>query len=328
MRNKPYTVSAVFALFTVVCFYGYLRSLSAEPRAASRLAREPLVAVVVARMDLARSEVIRPDRLDLRRVPESQAPEKALTSLGAAIGQMCAFPMKAGQTLTQDSVQRRDDFGLPGALDANMMGVCLSLEDPILRSGLLKPGDRVDVLAALRSGRVLTAVRNAQVLAVGGALAGGDPRGQQGSTFGSKPPSPPGGADSVTLALPPGGAELMSGLAGAATLRLAVRPLSAGPRQPTEVNPAAASAVSAQQHQASDVAAAVRTSLREMPRRNPEAQRLPAVSVVPPLPLPRRQAPPVAKQLPRASDPARAAYGDPDSVEVIQGTSRTVVPLN
>ncbi len=154
------------------------------------------VAVVVARTDLAAGTTLNADNLSVRPVPARYLPARVVTpaQFETVDGRLLAHAMRGGQPLTGALLQPRK--ARPSTLAARLHGdqsaMSFAVDEVNGLSGLLHPGDRVDLLVTLggsaqqRSFRLL---RDARVLATGSAIDGA-------------PEFPGRGYATITLAVP------------------------------------------------------------------------------------------------------------------------------
>jgi pilus assembly protein CpaB len=101
------------------------------------------VDVVVAAHDLPGGEPLGSGDLAIARLPPSVVPTGSVTALGATIGRTLAAPMRAGEPLTD---VRLVGPRLVDALRLGLVATPIRVADAAV-AGLLRPGDRVDVLA-------------------------------------------------------------------------------------------------------------------------------------------------------------------------------------
>ncbi|MGY2079735.1 Flp pilus assembly protein CpaB [Modestobacter sp. SYSU DS0657] len=106
------------------------------------------VPVVVAATDLPAGAALTADVLTVVRLPGTAAPAGAATEPGALAGQVLASPVRAGEPVTD---VRLVGPGLWSAVPDGQVAAPVRLADLAVAS-LLRPGDRVDVLAAAGQG--------------------------------------------------------------------------------------------------------------------------------------------------------------------------------
>lgn len=134
-------------------------------------AAPPTLSVVTAARDLLPGTPLTATDLVAVALPVAVAPEGALTSVGDLVGRTVAGPVRRGEALTDvrllgsSLVRRRGTVAAP-----------VRLADPAT-AALLRPGDRVDVLATPTDGQAESATTVAAGLEVLAVPAGGDGEG-------------------------------------------------------------------------------------------------------------------------------------------------------
>lgn len=156
------------------------------PAAAPPELAEPEIEVVMAARYIPVREVILDDAVELRSVPASAVPDNAARSLDQITGYMAMIPISpdeiilTNQVLTPDVSSDRVGFLMAG----DKLAVAFAATDLMARSGLIRPGEHVDLLfsveVATASGdgeRIVTldALQNVEIAAMirpGGAEVG------------------------------------------------------------------------------------------------------------------------------------------------------------
>lgn len=155
LRRHRRGVSAALAALCLAC------SLEAAAPA-----RPVTTTVLVASHDLAGGARLSRSDLRLARLPPAAVPGGALRTVGEAVGQTLASPVRANEPLTD---VRLVGARLVDAVGAGLVATPVRLADAAV-AGLLRPGDRVDVLAApadpATGGRTTVAAAGVRVLAV------------------------------------------------------------------------------------------------------------------------------------------------------------------
>jgi len=215
----------------------YAATNSGEEEAPLQAGGETVLVVTAAR-DIPAGRVITPEMLTLTRVDGGALLSGAFRDTEAVVGQVARIPIYAGEQLIPAklaSEPARDGLGY--VVPPGMRAMAVEVDKVIGAGGLVRPGDRVDILAVLdleygdvASGRTLTlpeaviVAQNVEVLAVEQALENrpAAAEGDEGTLVEQPEPNPE--ATVVTLALTP---ELMQRVFLAeeiGTIRLAVRP--------------------------------------------------------------------------------------------------------
>ena len=172
-----------------------LRPGPADPAAPARPAE---VEVVVAAVDLAAGAVLGAGDLTLVTLPPAAVPDGVVFDIGQLTGEVLAGPLRRGEPVTDVRVVGP---GLWSQVPAGQVAAPVRLADLAVAT-LLRPGDRVDVLATAADAGA------AEVVAAGALVVSAPP---------AETPDPPSGdrgAGLLVLAVP---AETAARLAAAAT---------------------------------------------------------------------------------------------------------------
>jgi len=192
-------------------------------------------AVLVAKQDIPQGAAIIPEMFETSVVPNKFVQPQAVTSLDRITGMVTVAPIAKGEQislskLVNDKGGVRGD--LAGVTPAGKRGITIVTDNIASLSGMVKPGDYVDVLAIIQvpiqgqDGRVTgqTAVvplfQNVLVLAVGqntGGVTG--PSGR----YEAAPASSGGGNNLITLALGPNESNLIAFVQEQGKMRLVMR---------------------------------------------------------------------------------------------------------
>jgi pilus assembly protein CpaB len=211
IRRTTLLIAIVLAVGTGWLTLTYLSSLkppSNEERAVLIASQEiPARASITAAMftkEMRPAQALQPD---------------ALADPNAAVGSLALITIPAGSQLTASEIGTNVAFALPVRLEPGMRAVSIAVDRVKDVSGLIQPGDRVDVIAIPQAHGndvpppAVTILRGIRVLAVGSALenpsATPSPQEQEAAT--------------VTLEVTPSQADLLAYADGNTTLRLALR---------------------------------------------------------------------------------------------------------
>lgn len=136
----------------VVAFYlaqRYLTDSSAQVERAwqARYASRP---VLVAARDLAAGRPLAPADLARRDMPASFVPGGALdpTRISEAIGKPLLLPLRAGDPIVESQVATRNEAALATRLRTGTRAVTVPVDEVSSQAGLVRPGDRVDLMLA------------------------------------------------------------------------------------------------------------------------------------------------------------------------------------
>jgi len=190
-------------------------------------------AVLVAKQDIEKGVVIEPDMLETAIIPNRYVQPQAVTSLDRIADMVTVAPISKGEqiSLSKLSSNRQSGAGdLSGATPSGKRAITIVVDNISSLSGLIKPGDYVDVLAMLQiptqgsdgqtTGQmaVVPLFQNILVLAVGQNTGGAD---SSGSRYAAKEDS--GGNSLITLALGPQEANLIAFVQEQGRIRLTMR---------------------------------------------------------------------------------------------------------
>jgi Flp pilus assembly protein CpaB len=119
--------------------------LALRPGPAPATARPPSTPVVVAALDLPAGTVLSAQDVAIARLPPGVVPRGVVPDARAVDGRVLAGAVRAGEPLTD---ARLVGPGLTALLPAGLVAAPVRLAD-LAVAGLVRTGDRVDVLAAL-----------------------------------------------------------------------------------------------------------------------------------------------------------------------------------
>jgi pilus assembly protein CpaB len=223
IRRTTFLIAAILAVATGWLTLTYLSSLH-PPSTQQR------TVVITTQEIAARAKITDVMVTKEVRSADSTQPD-ALSDPSQAVGSLALVTIPAGSQLTHSTVGTNVAFALPVRLQPGMRAVSIPVDRVKDVSGLVQPGDRVDVIAIPpprgnggAPPRAATIFRGIRVLAVGNALE--NP---------SATPSPEEQtAVTVTLEVTPNQADLLAWADQNATLRLALR----SPRESLRTEPA------------------------------------------------------------------------------------------
>jgi pilus assembly protein CpaB len=159
----------LLAGLTGLSLYGVSQDVGARQAAAA----SDIAEVVVAKLDIATRAVLTADMLSLQSYPKNLVPAGAVTNPADAVGQtaLSAIPSGAAVVRTQ-LVAANGRSGASLTLEKGKVLVAFPTTDPLTVAGLVRPGDRIDVLATVTSGtgelarKTQTTVQNLEVIDV------------------------------------------------------------------------------------------------------------------------------------------------------------------
>lgn len=181
--------------------------------------------VLIASVDIHARDKITPAMLTKVTKPVTQIEPGALADPHAAEGDMALVAIREGSTITDSEIGQPAQVGITAKLRPGMRAVSIPMDLVKSVSGLVEPGDRVDVMASVVHGNknppTRTIIRGALVLAVNSEL---QPDAQPSSQPAGQPaPNGPSAPEVVTLGVTPDQADLLTFADFNTTLRLALR---------------------------------------------------------------------------------------------------------
>lgn len=184
--------------------------------------------VLVAAVDIPARTTITTTMVKQATLPSQAVERDAIDQPSLAAGALSLITIPAGSQLTTSKVGRPQDVGLPVRLAPGKRAVSIQIDKVKGISGLLEPGDRVDIIAIPPKGGdslppAATILRGIRVLAIGSTL----------ETVSATPSPDEQNSTTVTLEVTPHQADLLASADQNTTLRLALR----SPREPLNSQP-------------------------------------------------------------------------------------------
>jgi pilus assembly protein CpaB len=215
-RRITLIVAVVLALGTGILTLRYLSSI--QQQAAVQQQQIELKPILIASKDIPARMRITPDMLTRVQRPATEIEPGALAEPKQVEGDIALITIPTGSTLTETKVGRPAEVGLTVRLKPGMRAISIPVDRVKAVSGLLQPGDRVDVLAAVpkvpgQQPKAVTIIRGALVLAINSTL----------ETAGATPSPENANLVTVTLGVTAQQADLLTMADLNTTLRLALR---------------------------------------------------------------------------------------------------------
>lgn len=121
--------------------------------------------VVVASRDIAEMETIDDTMLDIRSVPGEYVGPSFAPDLETVVGQVAAAPIKKGeQILTTKLLTPGPDTGIALQVSPGKRAVTLPVDEVRGIAKLIRPGDRIDLIAAMDVGKGVNTRRDVSYL--------------------------------------------------------------------------------------------------------------------------------------------------------------------
>jgi pilus assembly protein CpaB len=211
-RSTTLIIAAILALGTGLLTFNYLTTVGRSRTAV--VAPRP---VLVAARDIPARVQITGDMVTVTMRPGDAVDPDALNAPNMAIGRTSAITMPAGSTITSSKIMAAQAQTLETRVPRGMRAIAIPIDRVKGVGALIQPGDHVDVIAVTpaRQGQqpvAATILRDVPVLAMGTTM----------ETLNGATPSPD-ASQTVSLALSPSQAKLLTLVDLNATLRLSLR---------------------------------------------------------------------------------------------------------
>ena len=147
-------------LFGAALAFGALATLAARGYIAEYLERErellrptqPMAEVVVAKRNLDAGEIVSADSMALRRIPAEYVASTALQpgQFEGFVGARLTVPLRAGEVLIQGAIAGADVATFSSKIRPGIRALTIAVDEINSVSGMLQPGDRIDLFLSVR----------------------------------------------------------------------------------------------------------------------------------------------------------------------------------
>lgn len=202
MNNKAFTLSLLMAAVAVFFVYSYVTSIEEETR--KKFGTEVLV--VKARKDIKEMESINESHIEVETVPKrflepaaisfdtsNPSDKEVVKSMKSMAGSIAIVPIKKGEQVTYNKITEPGmRTGLAPQIAPGRRAIAVPVNEVSGVAKLVKPGDRVDLIAVLDLGGgrdqkiSKTVLQDVVVLAVGRSVTNNVPRIVEADAFGGK----------------------------------------------------------------------------------------------------------------------------------------------
>ncbi len=228
MSNKKVLLLALLCgLLTAIALNFYLKSVQ---EAATNIKTK---AVVVAAARIPDRTLITANMVTVKDIPVEYVNSYAVSDISQVVGSTARAEIESGEQVLQTKIVREDSNrqSLAYSVPLGMRAIAVNINEQTGVGGLLRPGDRVDVLGTVeveifsadpnvntvRETKTHVVLQNVEVLAVGSDI-GSPEEGQE-----EKEESKPKPAGTVTLAVPTEKTQLVAHIASKGDLYLTLR---------------------------------------------------------------------------------------------------------
>lgn len=130
----------------------YVNEQVAQERLRMAPAPQQMVEVVVVTRALERGDTVGPEVMALREVPADYVPSAAIMpdEAEALFGQPLLQALRAGEIITRQAVASAEQIGFSARVKPGIRALTISVDEINSISGMLQPGDRIDLLLTAR----------------------------------------------------------------------------------------------------------------------------------------------------------------------------------
>ena len=147
MVNKKLIITAIILSFiTTISIFWYLKKVQITSAVGTELEK-----VVMAKVDIPAKTDIKAEMVEIKEIPKGFAHANVMVNADDVVGKLSGEPLYAGeQVLSQNLVTIGDNSkGLAFQIPKGKRALSLPVNDVSGIAGLIKPGDKVDVIATL-----------------------------------------------------------------------------------------------------------------------------------------------------------------------------------
>ncbi len=179
-ESRTLWISIGAALFAIFLLYSW----SQEQRSQMAAQYGATVRVVVAKEDILEMETVNESKLEYKEQPDSFKQPDVILNPEDAIGQVAAVPIRKGEQILKTKLLLPGPYtGLSFEVSPGKRALSIPLDDMRGVARLVRPGDRIDIIAALDYGKgadakreVRTILQDVLILATGKQIVNQLPR--------------------------------------------------------------------------------------------------------------------------------------------------------
>jgi pilus assembly protein CpaB len=231
MKGKILIVVAALVLGAVaaVASYSYLADVQKQTQAGSAMTEVYRATADIPR-GVAAEDLVSQGMVERVSMPLRYVPEGAISSVRSVADQVLAVPVSKGEMLTTARFQYPNEAGLAFTVPKDFVAVTIPVDQARGMIGLLRPGDRVALLATVPTANGGTQTRimlpGVRVLAIGISTDVADTQSGEAGANDAKAPN------SVTVAVSPADSERIVFALEAGRVWMALLPSTASSAPP------------------------------------------------------------------------------------------------
>ena len=160
-ESRNLWISLGAGVFATFMLYSY----SQEKKAELEKAVGDKIRVVIAKEDIREMDSIYDNVVEYVEKNKSDVEPDSYLSIPDIVGGVAAIPIKKGQTITKNKVlEPGPETGMAIQVSPNKRAVTIPITDERANARLIRPGDRVDIMAIVESGKGVNQKREVTVL--------------------------------------------------------------------------------------------------------------------------------------------------------------------
>jgi pilus assembly protein CpaB len=159
MRNRGRLVAAVAAGFAAMV----LTWLYISTREASLLSGSAPQTVAIATVDIPGNTVIQAGMFEFKAVPSAFAQPRAITKPEDVQGRVATVPIAAGSQIAATMLGDESEGALAYEVPSGQRALSIAAADVTGVGGLVRPGNRVDILGTFEYGRPVSVSQNGTI---------------------------------------------------------------------------------------------------------------------------------------------------------------------
>lgn len=160
-ESRNLWISLGAGVFATFMLYSY----SQEKKAELEKTVGEKIRVVIAKEDIREMDSIYDNVVEYKERNRADLEPDSYTNVTDVVGGVAAIPIKKGQTITRNKVlEPGPETGMAIQVSPNKRAVTIPINDDRANARLIRPGDRVDIMAVVDSGKGLTQKREVTLL--------------------------------------------------------------------------------------------------------------------------------------------------------------------
>ncbi|MDR5658930.1 Flp pilus assembly protein CpaB [Serpentinicella sp. ANB-PHB4] len=170
MKNKVvFLLAIVFGLATALMTFSYLNNLKQS------VDNTEYIEIIVAKENIQERTVVTMNMIERKTIPVQYMDSNQITSSKEVVGKITLTTLSKGQSIFQSHIIEKGDYkeGLAYMIPQGKRAMSVPVDEVSGVSGLIKPGNKVDVITTIAIGEEVqvphsvVVLQNIEVLAIG-----------------------------------------------------------------------------------------------------------------------------------------------------------------